>query len=129
MYCGLFALSLFSNSANGDRLTGDRDVLGKGSALEWERLGWGLQPAAPPSRPFRSLYTLASKGHQLNTKASVRGPEHKLINSPEGRKTINKWWEWGEREGVGLFTRRLCRVSALAVQVNEHRPPCQDNSD
>ena len=128
MYCGLFALSLFSNSANGDRLTGARDVLGKGSELQWERLGWGLQPAAPPSRPFRSLYTLASKGHQLNTRASVRGPEHKLINSPEGRKTINKWWEWWDGRGQVCSPPGFA-VSALAVQVNEHRPPCQDNSD
>lgn len=99
MYCGLFALSVFSNSANGDRLTGDRDVLGKGSELEWERLELGVAANSATFPPIRSLYTLASKRHQLNTRASVRSPEHKLINSPEGRKTINKWWEWGEREG------------------------------
>lgn len=65
--------------------------MGEGSELESERLGWvGLKPAAPPSHPFRSLHALASKGHQVNTTASVRGCEYKLINSPEGRKAINK---------------------------------------
>lgn len=103
---------------------GDRFRAGIGGELQSERVA-----ASSPTFPSAGFPELASKGHQLNTTASVRGQEYKLINSPEGRKAINNPWEWSGRVGAALLTSQFCRISAPAVQVNEHRPPSQHNSN
>lgn len=93
-------------------------------------MGGSQQPhLSAHSSPCTGFSELASKEHRLNTTASVRGQEYKIINSPEGRKAINNPWEWRGWMGAGLLTSQFRRVSALAIQVNEHRPPSQHNSN